>query len=92
MVDILTHLHQYVPQVPYAQQKITSNGEVVHTNHSQMHKILMGGDQMTAARTRAALNSRANSEIPSNKLEGFIPVVEDWHTKANFLGVSVYYV
>jgi len=36
---------------------------------------------MTAARTRAALSGRSNSEIPSNRLEGLIPVVEDWHTK-----------
>ena len=89
MVDILTHLHQYVPQVPYVVEKTISTGEIVHTNNAQMHKILVGGDQMTAARTRAALSSRSNAETPSNRLDGLIPVVEDWHTKANFLGVSI---
>jgi len=83
MIDILTHLHQYVPQVPYTTEKTLSTGETVHTNEAKCS----GGDQMTAARTRAALSSRSNGETPSNRLEELIPVVEDWHTKANFLGV-----
>ena len=81
MIDILTHLHQYVQQVPYTVEKTMSTGEIVHTNEAQMHKILVGGDQMTAARTRAALSSRSNGETSSNRLEGLIPVVEDWHTR-----------
>jgi len=88
MTDILTHLHQYVPQVPYTVEKTMS----VHTKEAQMHKILVGGDQMTAARTRAVLSSRSNGETPSNRLEGLIPLIEDWHTTANFLGVRLYYI
>ena len=31
---------------------------------------------------------RVNSITSAKKFSGIIPVVEDWHTKANFLGVS----
>ena len=44
---------------------------------------------MTAARARGSLRIRSNSERSTESLEGFQPVVEDWHTKVCFLGVSM---
>ena len=42
--------------------------------------------------TRGAIKAEVNSQTPSKGLSGIIPIVEDWHAKANFLGVSVYSV
>ncbi len=88
MVDIMTHIHQYVPSVSYTEEKIVS-GEKVMVTKERMHRLLIGGDQMTAARARSAIKSKINGETPSKKFEGLIPTFEDWHTKANFLGVSL---
>ena len=48
---------------------------------------LFGGDQLTVARGIGAQRIRANSEEGASRLEGLIPVVEDWHAKVCFLGV-----
>ena len=53
-----------------------------------MHRILIGGDQLTVARMRSAINIKNNSWTATGRLEGFIPVAEDWHTKAIYLDVS----
>ena len=42
---------------------------------------LIGGDQLTVARVRGSQDSRYNSNNGRRRLEGFIPVIEDWHTK-----------
>ena len=44
---------------------------------------VFGGDQLTVIRARSAIKMKVNSHTPSKKLCGIIPVVEDWHAKAN---------
>lgn len=90
MVEIMAHLHQYVPSLEYSECKKISSGETVMEEKARFHQILVGGDQLTAARARSAMKVKVNSHTPSKKLLGIVPVVEDWHAKANFLGVSVY--
>ncbi len=85
----MKHLHQYVPSVETVEEVQLSTQEKVDLCKEAVHKILVGGDQMTAARARSAKRARANSEKPSRRLEGLIPVIEDWHTRANFMGVSL---
>ena len=92
MVDIMTHLHQYVPTLSSSHDRIISTGETVKEERAAIHSILIGGDQLTVARTRGAIKAKVNSQTPSKRLSGIIPVVEDWHAKANFFGVSVYTV
>lgn len=53
--------------------------------------IVLGGDQMTAERTRGCKRIRSNSERGKERLEGFTAFVEDWHAKVALLGVSLYY-
>ena len=55
----------------------------------RVHQILLGGDQLTVARIHGAQRIRANSESASGHLQGFVPVVEDWHAKQCLMGVSV---
>ena len=84
MVDILKDIHNYVPSVPYSKQKQLSTGVVTTEEKASMHRIVVGGDQLTAARIRAAQKAKLNGQTPLSRLEGIISVAEDWHTKANF--------
>lgn len=88
MIDILTTLHKYVPYVAHLTKRQISTGEVITEEKATMHRIIVGGDQLTAARIRGAQRAKFNGETPSKRLEGIIAAAEDWHTKANFLGVS----
>ena len=56
---------------------------------SRMHRILVGGDQMTAARTRSAQDAKMNSESAVQRFGGFISMFEDWYAKAHFMAVSI---
>ena len=88
MVEIMSHLHQYVPTVTYLENfSIQGMGVSVQVPRAILHKILFGGDQLTAARAQGAQRIRMNSTSPQEKLEGLIPCSEDWHTKLNLLGV-----
>lgn len=91
MVDIINeacmHVYdRYIPVQEYTEDKFISTSEIVTVVKANYHKILFGGDQLTAARMRNAQKSRLNSDLPKNTLDGIIPVVEDWHIKANPLG------
>jgi L1 cell adhesion molecule like protein len=87
MIDIMTHLHQF-PTVSTSQERVISTGETVHEESATLHPIIVGGDQLTAARARSAIKSKTNAHTHSQMLSGLVPAAEDWHTKANFLGVS----
>ena len=89
MVDIMTHLHQYVPAIEYtASATIPSTEETVQVQHAALHKIFFGGDQLTVARARSAQKAMDNSVSPLARIRGLIPCAEDWHTKLNLLDVS----
>ena len=86
MVDILTHIHQYVPQVEYEKLvavDLPSTNELENATvyKALTHPILLGGDQLSQARARTALKVKCNGERPSSRLEGFILTIEDWHAK-----------
>ena len=89
MVEIMKHLHQYVPYVERVEEVEVSTQEKVDLCKEAVHKILVGGDKTTAVRVRSDKRARANSDTPLKRL---IPVIEDWHTKANFMGVSIIHV
>ena len=93
MVDILDELHKYVPETTTMQtiDVCTEGGGTravdVHV-HSFSH-IPFGGDQLTVARIRGSQRVQFNSENGDERLEGFIPVIEDWHTKMCFMEVNI---
>lgn len=65
----------------------SSEEEVLHND--RFHQVLLGGDQVTVARARSCQRGRGNSDSGVCKLNGFIPVAEDWHTGVILLTVSV---
>lgn len=90
MISILEELQKYVPVVSSTSQtSVLVDGEVEEctVTDDKFHRLLFGGDQLTAARARGAQRVRSNSERPLDKLEGFEPVCEDWHAKGVLLRV-----
>ena len=76
MISILKHLQKYVPYF----EKEESN---------YVHKILLGGDQLSTSMAKRVQAQRSNSTSTFEALEGLIPVCEDWHTKLCLLTVLV---
>lgn len=62
----------------------------VNVRYSILHYAQSaGGDQMTCARVRGSQRIRSNSERGVDRLQGVVPVTEDWHAKQCFLEVGV---
>lgn len=90
MVEILTHLHQYIPYKESTKEvRIPSLEETVPEPSAKLTKILFGGDQLTAAKARSAIAAMSNASSPVRRLEGIVPVIEDWHAQVTFLEVRL---
>ena len=83
MVAIMSYLHQYVP--PHANCSEPTECTFKPSQEDQFYKILVGGDQLTAARARSSKTHMINANTPQVRLEGVVPMVEDWHS---MLGIS----
>lgn len=87
MVGILDELGKYVP-CSETQHKVCVEGSQPQEQIlSSLHRLLIGGDQLTAARARGAIRQRQNSLTAMERLEGFLPATEDWHAKVCLLTV-----
>ena len=86
----MSQIHQnYVPTVPHSEQyTIGGSGEIVTIPADKLHPILLRGDQLTVARARSAKKAKINSVNPPLRLDGLIPVAEDWHARLNFMEVK----
>ena len=85
----MSHVHQFVPVIETNQQVDVSAGRTVTQPISTLHPLLFGGGQLTAACIRGAQEGKCNSITASNRFEGLIPVIEDWHTKVVLLEVGI---
>ena len=122
MIDVLSHLNQYIPTVSTESTvNVAGIEEPVRMTNDFFHTIalgmcifmymcctctcslcwfctcesyvcsmlaIVGGDQMTAARTRGCQRIRSNAERGKERLQGFNAFVEDWHAKGVLLGVG----
>ena len=68
MIEIMENLHQYIPT-----NSVGSSREIVEN--------YLFGNQLTCARARSAKRHRQDSATAVERMEGLLPVVEDWHTK-----------
>lgn len=89
MVDIMAHMHQYVPIIESSEEVyVPSLDEKVELCKARCFPIIIAGDQLTAARARGAKEVKCNSVSPTSRFEGLIPTATDWHTKQALLGVK----
>ena len=88
MVDIMDHLHQYVP-VHRSTDRITvpSSDEEIEVVTDQLNSVIFGGDQLTVARARGAQKIQMNTKTSTERLLKLVPAIEDWHSKVCLLGV-----
>jgi len=92
MVSILDALHEYVPTSISSMELYTEGQEepdVIEVDN--FHHILFGGDQVTVVRALSGQAVRANSENQRKRLQGFVPTIEDWHTKMCFMEVRIHH-
>ena len=84
MCMIMKSLHKYVPKATH-QITYQDNSPI---SEEFFHGVLFGGDQLTVCRSRAAQAARCNDDNPVERLEGLIPVVEDWHARLTLMRVG----
>lgn len=85
MTEILTHIQRYAPcQHVEVQQELEP---FVYTDYKYV-TTLVGGDQLSTARARSCVAMQENAENNLDKLNGLLPVAEDWHAKVCFMQVS----
>lgn len=81
-------LHEYVPtHSTLSKVSVPGGDEEIDVMKDKFHQILFGGDQLTAARARGSQRICKNSEGGKERLEGLMPVCEDWHSNLYILGV-----
>lgn len=86
MIAILEALQKYVPS------KHTDMEQIPGTDTKEEKTFittLVGGDYLSAVRARGAIAIRSNSELKEHRLEGLLPVAEDWHAKVCLMQVSI---
>ena len=77
MTDICEFLHRHVPGHDASEE---------WNKHPE--QILSGGDYLTFERHKQAQSSKRNGRTPSQRLEGLIPKMEEFHNQAELLQVS----
>ena len=74
-----------VPTLESMQQILLPNGSEIEIDNTQFHPILF---QLIVARIRGTKVLRDTHDTPSERFEGIVPVVEDWHARMALLKVS----
>jgi len=93
MAEIMEKLHEYVPAVNVKEHyDLFDDGYLFDVDEEVFHQILFGGDQLTVARARGSSIMRSDhvTSLSSrrDRLEGLLPVAEDWHAKQCLLKVN----
>ena len=90
MVCVMDELHQYVPTISTTLTVDVNDTEQAEVIIDDFHPRLAGGDMLTTARARGSQRVRKCGHRPKDRLEGILPVCEDWHCKVVLLGVRVH--
>jgi len=90
MCDIMDKMHEYVPCKHVVERFLLfDDDDDIEVDEENFHQILFGGDQLTVARARGSIAARQDHFTRREKLEGLMPVIEDWHAKQYLLKVKV---
>ena len=89
MCEVLDELQKYIPTKDCVTTYDVLEGEQqpIEVCDSKQYKILTGGDQYSVARYRSAQSVRTNHDLEVERLEGFVPVIEDWHARLTLVKV-----
>ena len=91
MIKCLEDIQVYVPSKEVEREVTIPNKtgpDTIMKIRDQQHMMtLVGGDQVTVARIRGAQRIHGNSETSQQRLDGILPLAEDWHAKMCFLEV-----
>lgn len=88
MCSAMDELHVYVPTKKVVMEKSSISGQVVNKEDYKFCRTLIGGDQLTIARARGSSAARVDHSTARDRLNGLMPIVEDWHAKQCLLKVS----
>ena len=89
MICVLEKLMEYVPSVTTVDSVVDPDTEeTVNLESHKFHRVMCGGDQLTAECIRGCKRTKSNSNTDKERLQGLEPVVEDWHSKVTLLKVS----
>ena len=85
-LGVLFHIEQYnddIKEIWKSTYHPLGNGGNGTGDSTQVSSFptLFGGDQLTTERARTVRNVLSNSDSASSRLEGLIPVTEDWHAE-----------
>lgn len=69
-------VHQSIPYTSDLENGNDISKPVVH--------VILDGDQLTKQNADAAIGAKANEESSSERMEGLIPVIADFHCSMNF--------
>ena len=85
MIDILEEYNNYIPS------KVIMLDETIPDSDNTEDRVyvttFVGGDCLSVTRARGAQYIRRTSELAVHRLDGFLPVAEDWHAKLCLLEV-----
>jgi len=86
----MDQIHQYVPtQTNDVTTTFEDTGEIMTYTEYNFHPICCTGDQLTVACERTAQSVRHHSEDELERLEGLVPIVDDWHTNMTLVKVLI---
>ena len=93
IIQALEHIQQYSPSKEVERELVipnqTGRDTVIKLKDKQYTMTLVGGDQLTVARIRGSQRIRGNSDTSEERLDGLLPVAEDWHAKMCFMEVRL---
>ena len=81
MGKILDHYMSLVPTLSAEQEISLPNGGTITIDNTHFFATLFGGDQLTVARVRGTQALRDTHDSPTDRLQGVVPVIEDWHAR-----------
>ena len=80
MCSVLDSFTKYVP-IKESSKSIQINDKSYTYDDTKLIQLMLFGDQLTAARVRGAAQLRSSQTEAKDTLQGFVPVIADWHSK-----------
>ena len=84
MCSIMKNLHKYEPAKKYKKTYQLPDDNLA-CNEECYHRILFGNDHLTVSHSRSAQGEHCNDDQPVQRLDGLVPVTEDWHTQLTLI-------